>query len=163
MTPIVSAEQIVAALPLVHGLARRYRRGSLGYDDAVGAGSLALVIAASSYEPARSPSFTGYASRRVRGAMSDAQRSLRGTRTYPDQEVLVDPEEMAARFSVEPEMCAGADLLAALRRLPPREREMVLLIAAGHPTGLVAERYGVSISRISQRMTTARARLRTAC
>jgi len=162
MTPIVSAEQIVAALPLVHGLARRYRRGSLGYDDAVGAGSLALVIAASSYEPARSPSWTGYASRRVRGAMSDAQRSLRGTRTYPDQEVLVDPEEMAARFSGESEMCDGSDIYEGIRRLAPPDRTLVLLTVAGHRQVEIARMLAVTPSRVSQRMARVRARLRSA-
>lgn len=147
---MVPVAEIVAALPMVYALARRYRHAALGYEDAVGAGSLALVEAASSYESGRGASFTTFASYRVRGAMSEAQRRWHGTRKLPSRETTLDAAEWQ-RFSCEGPSCERLDFYRTLRGLREPRRTTVFLRMAGHKTMDIAAGDGVSASAISQR------------
>lgn len=148
--------EIVAALPMVAVYARRYRRTPLGYDDAAGTGSLALVEAASAFDPARGVPFAAYAAKRVRGAMIDAHCCLRGTRAHPNSVVFIEDERDETRLSVEPPLCDGTDMHRAIERLDDPERKVVLMLAAGYSSREIADQCGVSESRISQRLHHAR-------
>jgi DNA-directed RNA polymerase specialized sigma24 family protein len=69
-------------------------------------------------------------------------------------------EEMASRFTVEPQMCDGTDVHAAIKCLDPTDREVVLLVLAGHRSRDIAPMMGVSESRIAQRMRRVRHQLK---
>jgi RNA polymerase sigma factor (sigma-70 family) len=158
-----SEEQILQALPHVRRMASRYRATSLGAQDALGVGALALVEAGCRYDPHREVPFWGFACRRVRGAMSDACNATRGCHGgRPDAELPHDPDEMGQLF-VDP--VAGRpdghlDLLAALARLGTRLRKVVVLHGHGVPHHQIARHLGVSEGRVSQLLSTARLRLR---
>ncbi|MBN2492851.1 MAG: sigma-70 family RNA polymerase sigma factor [Planctomycetes bacterium] len=78
-------------LPLVYTVARRMlalRRTALDLEDLVGIGSLALFESLQRYDPRRGVPFATFARHRVRGAILDEMRKLRGGR----------PEGRAARL-----------------------------------------------------------------
>jgi RNA polymerase sigma factor (sigma-70 family) len=158
-----SEEQILQALPRVRRMASRYRATSLGTQDALGVGALALVEAGRRYDPCREVPFWGFAFRRVQGAMRDACSAARGSHGgRPDAELPHDPIEMGRLF-VDPlaERPDGhLDLLAALARLGTRLRRVVVLHGHGVPHHQIARELGVSEGRVSQLLTTARHRLR---
>jgi RNA polymerase sigma factor (sigma-70 family) len=153
-------EQILEGMDMVRRLAARYRRTPLGYDDALGAGSVALVEAARRFDPGLGVPFGGYAFLRVRGAMKDACRpGGRGVR--PDQEVLCEPEALCSvgdRSVLRPE--AHLDVLTAVSRLRRRLRTVLLRHACGVPSCEIAADLGVSESRVSQLLAMARRRVR---
>ena len=151
-----AAPDIAGSMPMVKALARKYRETPLGYDDAVGVGNLALVTASLVFDASKGVPFGAYASFRVRGAMTDALRCWRGTQKLPDQEVPMSHEEMACRFVVEQPMCDGADVHAAIRCMDSTDREVVMLVLAGHRACDIAPMMGVSESRIAQRMSRVR-------
>lgn len=159
-TPGAMSIDIAESMPMVKAFARRYRETSLGYDDAVGVGNLALVTASLTFDSSKGVPFGAYASFRVKGAMADALRTMRGTQKLPDQEVPMEHEEMAVRFSVEPKMCDATDIHAAIRRLNPIDRTVVMLVLAGHRSRDIAPMMGVSESRIAQRMSRVRKQLK---
>jgi len=99
-------EQILKGMDMVRRMVRRYRHTPLGYEDAVGAGSVALVEA--------------------------------GRRFDPDLGVL-----------------------AAVSKLRRRLRTVLLRHACGVPSREIAADLGVSESRVSQLLATARRRVRT--
>ena len=154
-----SQQQIVDGLSMVRRLARRYRNTPLGYDDAVGVGSVALVEAARRFDPDNGAPFLGYAFLRVRGAMSDACRSGR-TGGRRDREVPCDPESLCLvgdLRSLRPE--GPIDLMTAVKRLRRRLRTVLVRHAAGVPHRQIADDLGVSESRVSQLLTLARRRV----
>jgi RNA polymerase sigma factor for flagellar operon FliA len=70
-------------LPLVYSIARRtlgLRRATLDLEDLVGIGSLALFESLNRYDPRRGVPFSVFAGHRVRGAILDELRKLRGNR-----------------------------------------------------------------------------------
>lgn len=153
-------EQILEGMDMVRRLATRYRRTGLGYDDALGAGSVALVEAAQRFDPELGVPLGGFAFLRVRGAMADACRSgSRGAR--PDREVLCEPDDLCAvgdRRALRPE--ARLDVLTAVSRLRHRLRTVLLRHACGVPSCEIAADMGVSESRVSQLLALARRRVR---
>jgi RNA polymerase sigma factor (sigma-70 family) len=154
-------EQILEGMEMVRRMAARYRHTPLGYDDAVGAGSLALVEAARRFDPALGVPFAGFAFLRVRGALADACRAG-GRRGRTDHEVVVcDPDslcEIGDRRVARPE--ARLDVLAAIFRLRRRLRVVLLRHACGEPSCEIAADLGVSESRVSQLLAMARRRVR---
>jgi RNA polymerase sigma factor FliA len=150
-------EQILEGMDMVRRMAGRYRHTPLGYDDAVGAGSLALVEAARRFEPDLGVPFAGFAFLRVRGALADACRSG-GRRGRADHEVVVcDPDtlcEVGDRRLQRPE--ARLDVLAAVAGLRRRLRLVLLRHACGEPSCEIAADLGVSESRVSQLLAMAR-------
>jgi RNA polymerase sigma factor FliA len=154
-------EQILEGMDMVRRMAGRYRNTPLGYDDAVGAGSLALVEAARRFDPGLGVPFAGFAFLRVRGALADACRSG-GRRGRADQEVVCDPDtlcDVGDRRVLRPE--ARMDVLAAVARLRHRLRAVLLRHACGEPSCEIAADLGVSESRVSQLLAMARKRVRT--
>lgn len=107
-TPEEVEELVTSHLPLVGHLARetamRLPR-HLGTDDLSGAGSLALVQAAHSFDPTLGVPFARFASTRIRGAMIDQMRS----RDWATRSVRSRARAIAA---------AGDQLAAALHRQP---------------------------------------------
>jgi len=153
-----SEQQIVDGLSMVRRLASRYRNTPLGYDDAVGVGSVALVEAARRFDPDQGAPFLGYAFRRVRGAMSDACRGHRGGRS--GSEVACDPDEfcmISDHRTLRQE--DRLDILAAIARLRRRLRAVLVRHACGVPHRQIAADLGVSESRVSQLLTLARRRV----
>ncbi len=153
-----SEDQILEALPMVRRMASRYRRTPLGVEDAVGVGALALVEAGRRYDPGRGVPFAGFAFRRVRGALTDACTAGAGTRRCrPDEEVLWDPDlfrEIGDLRSSHPD--GRLDILSALAGLRYRLRTILVRHACGVPHRKIAEDLGVTESRVSQLLTTAR-------
>jgi len=73
---------IVSAIPRAKTVARKYR-GSLDRDEAVSIALLTLVEIAPRFNPARGVKFTTFASRRIIGAIQDAQRENGGLLAVP--------------------------------------------------------------------------------
>lgn len=155
----VSDEQIVEGLSMVRRMAQRYRGTPLGADDAYGVGSLALVEAARRFDPDNGAPFLGYAFLRVRGAMADACRSgRRGARQ--DREVVCDPDQFCEIHDLRAARPEGhLDLMRAVGRLRHRLRVVLLRHACGVPHRQIARDMGVTESRVSQLLTTARRRV----
>ena len=154
-----SEEQIIRALPMVRRLAARYRRTPLGRRDAAGVGALALVEAASRFDPGRGVPFIAFAARRVRGAMYDAYRAERGSHGgRPEWQVPLDPDEMAERF-VDPAIAhhyGHLDLVVAMARLRHRLRLVLHMHMCGITHKEIAGRLCVSEARVSQLLGSAR-------
>jgi RNA polymerase sigma factor FliA len=78
--------RVQAGLAIVDQVARKFARalgGSLEFDDLVGHGRLGLLQAARRFDSDRGIPFEAYASRRIRGAVLDAVRSMAlSRRTY---------------------------------------------------------------------------------
>lgn len=71
-------ESIRALLPLVRRIARRVKRLVPGFDldDLIGDGSVGLIRAVDSYDPARGPSLEQYAARVIIGSMLNGIRRM---------------------------------------------------------------------------------------
>jgi RNA polymerase sigma factor (sigma-70 family) len=154
-------EQILEGMDMVRRMAARYRHTPLGYDDAVGAGSVALVEAARRFDPDIGVPFPGFAFPRVRGALADACRAGGKGARRDEREVVCDPDtlcEVGDRRVLRPE--ARLDVLAAVSRLRRRLRMVLLRHASGEPSCEIAADLGVSESRVSQLLATARRRVR---
>jgi RNA polymerase sigma factor (sigma-70 family) len=158
-----SEDQILEALPMVRRMASRYRGTSLGAEDALGVGAVALVEAGCRFDPSHGVPFGGFAFRRVKGAMQDASQGGRGSRGgRPDLETPCDPDVLGEVVcdlrTLRPD--GRIDLLVSLGRLRCRLRTIVVQHACGVPHGRIARSLGVSESRISQLLGLARQRLR---
>ena len=99
------------------------------------------------------PKCRGYFDPRSGLAGDDAH--IQASKAWNDlKDVTID------RFAPEPERGAElAELLEAVRHLPPRQREMIGLAAAGHTVNEIAELHGCSAARASQLLLQARFRL----
>jgi RNA polymerase sigma factor for flagellar operon FliA len=98
-------------LPLVGHLVRTVLMRvptHVNQDDLVSAGMLALVLAARSFDQSRGVPFTGFAAIRIRGALTDALRSM-------------DWASRAVRSKARQVDTVRNDLAAALGRTPSRE------------------------------------------
>ena len=164
--------------PLVNSIARRTLRGELpafDYGDAVATGLLALVKSERRVS-ADERGFVSYASQRVRGAILDAIRDLRGgplvtislsssvgrdgngdasPLDVPDGSRYSSPEWVADRRE------SMRELRKAMKLLRPREqRILVLRYWQEETTRSVAKRLDISPARVSQLEKRARERLR---
>jgi RNA polymerase sigma factor for flagellar operon FliA len=113
---VVTAAEVDALvrehLPLVGHLVRTVLvrvPAHVNQDDLVSAGMLALVLAARSFDPGRGVPFTGFAAIRIRGALTDALRSM-------------DWASRAVRSKARQVDAVRAELAAALGRTPSREQ-----------------------------------------
>jgi RNA polymerase sigma factor (sigma-70 family) len=148
----------------------------LEVDDLVAAGTVGLMEALHRYDPARGVSLGGFAYCRIRGAILDELRRelrLRSRSVGPAAtEVSLDAPLSDSRESVrlldvtadgsspEPVLRAEVcELVEAVRRLPPRERDVLTLHASGFSLTEIARRYGCSKARASTLVTRARLRL----
>jgi RNA polymerase sigma factor for flagellar operon FliA len=98
-------------LPLVGHLVRTVLARvptHVNHDDLVSAGMLALVLAARSFDASRGVPFTGFAAIRIRGALTDALRSM-------------DWASRAVRSKARQVDTVRNDLAAALGRTPHRD------------------------------------------
>ncbi len=159
---MTSIEQLVIEqLPSVRRMASRFRNSRLGYDDAFGAGSLALVESARRWDESSGVTFGAFASTRVRGAMLDALRGRQGRHIEFAYDTPVPDEEMAERFD-DPRYTASVgdmDIRTAISHLNNRLRMIVLLVAGGHTNREISASLNVSESRVSQLMSKARTQL----
>ena len=74
---VISDDDIVALLPMVHKIARRtvrYLRPPLSFDDLVSAGTVGLLKAARDFDASRQAEFKTYAYIRIKGAVLDELR-----------------------------------------------------------------------------------------
>lgn len=127
---LITAEHVVLARNVAKKLVRKHCL-SVSRDDAVGAAYLALVEAASNYDPSRGAKFAGHAFRRIRGALLDQSYADRGgyrrgtTRVYPPMTIDVDRASVS-NSDVFVDASAGPHEVAALRErlsaLSDRER-----------------------------------------
>jgi RNA polymerase sigma factor (sigma-70 family) len=79
-------ELVTAHLPLVAGMARRYRWSPLSFLDLIQEGSLGLLRAAERFDWRRGTPFGAYAAWWVRHAMSKAVRESTGSVRLPDRQ-----------------------------------------------------------------------------
>lgn len=168
----MTADLAATHFAYARSLARKYaRRLRLDEDEAIGDGLLGLTEAARRYKPDNGYPFTAYAHPYITGRIIDAHRRStsyqRSTRLAPDQPVSLDDlrERLAGDDSLLATDTSGdiADLLharQALRRLPPHERRLLILLAAGYAGRELAHDQGVHESRISQLAKAARDRAR---
>ena len=164
--------------PLVNSIARRTLRGELpafDYGDAVATGLLALVKSERRVG-ADERGFVSYASQRVRGAIIDAIRELRGgpmltislgSSEGPDRDGHGSPFDVPDGSSYSsPEWVADRhesmrEVREAIRLLRPREQQvLVLRYWQEETTRDVANRLHISPARVSQLEKRARQRLR---
>jgi RNA polymerase sigma factor (sigma-70 family) len=160
----VSEETILEALPMVRRMASRYAGTSLDVQDALGVGALALVEAAGRYDAGREVPFGGFAHGRVKGAMRDAHYAARGTRRTPEAEVPCDPDDIGETVC-DPAVVRKdlrLDLLAGITGLRTRLRRVLVQHARGVPHCEIAADLGVTESRVSQLLATARRHLQAA-
>lgn len=128
-------------------------------NDAYSDGSLGLLQAIRSYDPARGASFKTFATYRIRGAIFDGIRSAR-----PELFTAV-PLERAERFLCTVEDAAAVerstDVRRALLDLPERWRVAIELYYFGDcPREAVASLLDISPARVSQILASACYRLR---
>ena len=160
-------------LPLVRYVASRSCPPPVEVDDLISAGTIGLIEAADRYDPKRGVPFTSFAYSRIKGAVIDelsrlgvsgAARSAPTATTLsleapfshrPDaatlMDVTVDPSVSEPQRSAE-----LSELLAAMRELPDRAREMLGLSLAGHSGTDIADLYGCSQTLVSRILVDAR-------
>jgi RNA polymerase sigma factor for flagellar operon FliA len=169
---------VLPHLPLVRSIAYRLSRRAPRFevDDLVSAGTIGLIQAVDRFDSTVGVPFGSFAYRRIAGAIIDeihqldastpgdleTARSLPLSLEAPVGEddgltlmdVTVDP------FALEPDTHAQlGELLDAIERLPPRERQMLRLSTAGHTLSEIAVLHDCSHSRVSQLLGQARLRL----
>ena len=140
---------ILDCLPMVRELARRHARTGLGYEDAYGAGCVAVCEAAERYDPAYGWSFWAFAQARVRGAIADAARNLHGSKRYLN---AVDPVGDGVWDFPAPEDTNALGICALLGDCAETDRWVAVMVAAGYRRTDIAASMGVSESRVSQRL-----------
>jgi RNA polymerase sigma factor (sigma-70 family) len=168
--------RVLRYLPLVRKIAKRAHRPlpQIDVDDLVSAGTIGLIEAADRYDAKLGVPFVSFAYRRIKGAIIDEVSRFVPSRTSPtakaEQVSLEAPiagdasltllDVTADRLAPEPDRGVElTELLDAMRRLPPREREMLRLSAAGHSVKEIALLHGCSESLASQLLLQARFRL----
>ncbi len=79
-----------------------------------------------------------------------------------DEPLCESEQEVArrARFDPRPGLLLRLDLEAALKKLPPRQRQAVELIAEGHNERQIAGALGISQQAVHKLLTKARAALK---
>jgi RNA polymerase sigma factor (sigma-70 family) len=159
MGRLVTAPDPVALLPLVGGLARKYRSTPLGRDEAFGFGSLALVQAARRFDP-DAGEFPTYAWHCVQGAMQHACRHYGQSRS---RSVIEEPSGIDLDCGATHDHYFGTErILDRLAGLDRTEQTIAVLLAAGYRNDEIAAAWGVTKSRISQRLRTVKAHLAVA-
>src|SRR5688572_5139064 len=122
-------------LPLVRSIARRYARGGEPLEDLAQVGAIGLIKAADNFDDARGVAFSAYAAPFIAGEirhhLRDRCAPVRVPRRLQAEGVRVTAVELeqADRQEADP-MVQARDrvaLGAALRRLAPTERRVVLL------------------------------------
>jgi RNA polymerase sigma factor (sigma-70 family) len=144
-------------LPLVRAVARRQAGAGEQFDDAVQAGSLALVKASVRFDPSRGVAFATFVTPAVEGAIRRQLRERSPGVRLPD---TVDVERPG-----EPDPLAEIDqrvLLAdGLRALDERERRIVVLrFHADLTEREIAREVGISQAHVSRLLDGALAKLR---
>lgn len=177
-------EQLVEAhLWLARKIARSYcirSRRHHAYDHAYSDACLGLVQAALRWDPDHGASFRTFATRRMLGQVLDGAResSPLSRGQYKRGERLPDDLPLDATIVQNSDVTWGdqiadprADLdqarwkteaLALLEPLPARERKIMVQLALGETMQEIADREGVSESRISQIASRARQRIQVA-
>lgn len=138
----------------------------------ISAGTIGLIEAADRYDPKRGVPFTSFAYSRIKGAVIDelSRLGVSGGRSAPTDAAL----SLEAPFSHQPDAATLMDvtvdpsvsepqrsaelseLLAAMRELPDRAREMLGLSLAGHSGTDIADLYGCSQTLVSRILVDAR-------
>lgn len=143
-----------------------------------GAGREALVKAAIHFDPNHGAAFSSYLYTRTMGAMQDECRKLDPNSRYcaPEDRIgtvsmdqpigdregrMLLGETIRSRDFAEP-VCARLDLIAALKKLPERQRLVAVAKAVGMTGHELSERLGVTESRVSQIHTETTSKLRRA-
>jgi RNA polymerase sigma factor (sigma-70 family) len=168
---------VLRHLPLVRYVASRLcpPASAIEVDDLISAGTIGLIEAADRYDPKRGVPFGSFAYSRIKGAVIDELSRLgvqgAGRSATPDatlsleapfhhrpdatlMDVTVDPSVPEPQSSAE-----LSELLAAIRDLPDRYREMLGLSLAGHSGTDIADLYGCSQTLVSQILVDARFQL----
>jgi RNA polymerase sigma-B factor len=144
-------------LPLVRAVARRQVRAGEQFDDAVQAGSLALVKASARFDPSRGVAFATFVTPAVEGAIRRQLRERSPGVRLPDTTDVDRPGE--------PDPLAESDqrmlLAGGLRALDERERRIVVLRFHGDLTEReIAREVGISQAHVSRLLDGALAKLR---
>lgn len=144
-------------LPLVRAVARRQTGAGEQFDDAVQAGSLALVKASVRFDPSRGVAFATFVTPAVEGAIRRQLRERSPGVRLPDTADVERPDE--------PDPVAESDqrvLLAdGLRALDERERRIVVLrFHADLTEREIAREVGISQAHVSRLLDGALAKLR---
>jgi len=156
----IEPEHVESALRM----ARAYCRGRYCDADAIeGAALEGLARAARDFDPGKGVEFGAYAYRRVRWAILDETRRVDGyVRQGRDGQWVLHaalPLEEGLVAREGPGADVLLDLADGIRRLPPRERFVVLAVAAGYSQVELARVLGVDDSRVSHLKGQARRRL----
>jgi len=147
-------------------------------DDLISAGTIGLIEAADRYDPKRGVPFASFAYSRIKGAVIDELARLgvpgAGRSATPDATLSLEapfghqPDATLMDVTVDPSVSEPqrsaelSELLAAIRNLPDRYREMLGLSLAGHSGTYIADLYGCSQTRVSQILVDARFQLELA-
>lgn len=131
------------------------------------AGLLALLNVAARYDPERDCLPCTFFEKRIWGAMRDCIRESVGRKGRPRAQPLSlsgFPHLVSPELSPEDRLNqqeTARDLLAAIARLPERERTVMTFSFEGYKNREIAAFCGVTEGRISQHKTAALAKLRT--
>ena len=144
-------------LPLVRAVARRQAGAGEQFDDAVQAGSLALVKASVRFDPSRGVAFATFVTPAVEGAIRRHLRERSPGVRLPDAADVERPGE--------PDPLAESDqrvlLAGGLRALDERERRIVVLrFHADLTEREIAREVGISQAHVSRLLDGALAKLR---
>jgi RNA polymerase sigma factor (sigma-70 family) len=167
---------MLRCLPLVRRIALRLRRVApeAEIDELISVGTIGLIEAIDRYDPGRGVPLERFAYRRIRGAIIDVGRRPTPGRLRSgvslDQPALRDAATAEANLPLvdttadptspaPPVRAELSELLEAIRRLPPRERQILALHAKGFTVAEIADLHGCSPSRASQLLTRAHLRL----
>ena len=156
-------------LRLVVFIARRYENTSVGLEDLISIGTIGLIKAVDTYDPAKSIKLATYASRCIENEILMVLRKLSSQRTevsfdeplntdWDGNELLLSDVLGTEEDEVSRPMEEDADrqaLLRAVDRLSPRERDIVTLRfglrgSREYTQKEVADRMGISQSYISR-------------
>lgn len=152
-------------LRLVAHVAKKYYAASAGQDDLISIGTIGLIKAVDTFDPARASKFSSYASRcienelrmelrriRRQGQPVSLQEPLEGSAQLTLADTLPDPEDMAGGCE---QRADAARLRELVRRLPARDAQILALRYGldGAPAltqQQAAERLGISRSYVSR-------------
>jgi RNA polymerase sigma-B factor len=144
-------------LPLVRALARRQAGAGEQFDDAVQAGSLALVKASVRFDPSRGVAFATFVSAAVEGAIRRQLRERSPGVRLPDTADVERPGEHDPLAESDQRVL----LADGLRALDERERRIVVLrFHADLTEREIAREVGISQAHVSRLLDGALAKLR---